>query len=231
MLIISFFSNSQVNHITLHFQNKAGDKTLQIDSVYQNSSGESFTVRTFRYYISNIVVEDSTTGKTQSFPDKYFLIDELDTASQQIELATTLSHVSSFHFVLGVDSLKNVSGVQTGNLDPAKGMFWTWNTGYVMAKLEGNSPAAHTPAHAFSYHVGGYRQNEKAAREINFTLPHIVDCSVANDVIRIDADILKWFNAMNEIKIAVTPFCHEPGGLATKLADNYAKMFSIVNAQ
>ena len=41
-----------------------------------------------------------------------------------------------FNSCLGVDSLRNVTGVQTGALDPAMDMYWTWNTGYVMAKLE-----------------------------------------------------------------------------------------------
>jgi hypothetical protein len=229
MFMISFLNYGQANHIILYFQNKAGNKTLEADSVYQNSFGESFTVRTFRYYISNIVAEDNSTGERQSFPDQYFLVDNADAASERIELETTLKHISSFYFLLGVDSLKNVAGVQAGNLDPAKGMFWTWNTGYVMAKLEGNSPAAQTPMHAFSYHVGGYKQNEKTSREINFILPQVVDCK--NCTITMNADVLQWFNAVNEIKIADTPFCHEPGKLATKLADNYSKMFSIADVQ
>jgi hypothetical protein len=123
--------------------------------------------------------------------------------------------------------LKNVSGIQTGTLDPAKGMFWTWNTGYVMAKLEGNSPAANTPQHSFSYHVGGYKQNEQTIREINLMLPKKIDYTSNNCTIVVAADILKWFNAQHEIKISDAPFCHEPGTLATRLADNYAKMFSI----
>jgi hypothetical protein len=45
------------------------------------------------------------------------------------ELNTSLKNITAIKFLLGVDSLKNVSGIQTGALDPAKGMFWTWNTG------------------------------------------------------------------------------------------------------
>ena len=51
---------------------------------------------------------------------------------------------TELQFLLGVDSLHNVSGAQTDDLDPAKDMFWTWNSGYVMAKMEGNSPAVKT---------------------------------------------------------------------------------------
>ena len=50
---------------------------------------------------------------------------------------------NSLSFLLGVDSMHNVSGAQTGALDPANDMFWTWNSGYVMAKMEGASPRLH----------------------------------------------------------------------------------------
>ena len=129
-------------NITLQFVNKAGEKLLNADSIYTNPFGETFKVRTFKYYISHIVLQDDATGKKQFFNNDYFLVDEADSASKKITLQTSISNVSSVHFLLGVDSLKNVSGIQTGNLDPSKGMFWTWNTGYVMAKLEGNSPLA-----------------------------------------------------------------------------------------
>jgi len=227
-LLLLTSSNINAQKIFIHFQNKAGDKILQADSNYQNDFDENFTVRNFKYYISNIVLYDS--AKIQAYPDQYFLIDNADSASQQIELNASLKNITAIKFLLGVDSLKNVSGIQTGALDPAKGMFWTWNTGYVMAKLEGNSPSANMPQHAFSYHIGGYKQNEKTAREIILQLPQKIEC-INNCVITIRADILKWFNGVHEIKIANTPFCHEPGTLATKLADNYANMFSIETAK
>lgn len=226
LMILSLVLSADLHaqKLFIHFQNKAGNKILQPDSVYQNAFGETFTIRNFKYYISNIILNDA--DKIQSFPGKYFLVDNADTLSQQIELNTSLKNISSIQFLLGVDSIKNVSGVQTGALDPAKGMFWTWNTGYVMAKLEGNSPDARMPQHAFSYHVGGYKPNEKTGRMITLQLPQSIDCTKDCNI-TIDADVLKWFNSVHEIKISETPFCHEPGTLATKLADNYANMFSI----
>lgn len=43
-------------------------------------------------------------------------------------------------FLLGTDSLANVSGALGGDLDPTKGMYWTWNSGYINVKLEGTAP-------------------------------------------------------------------------------------------
>lgn len=232
-LSIPFFCNAQPvkqttdkKKIILHFKNMVGEKLLQTDSIYKNIFNEPFTVRSFKYYVSNIVLQDDATGKFQSYPTGYFLVDEADSASKQIELTTTLGHISAIHFLLGVDSLKNVSGIQTGNLDPSNGMFWTWNTGYVMAKLEGNSPLAKTPAHAFSYHVGGYKQNQKTERSIRLVLPSLADTKAEN-YFTINANILTWFSGINNIKIEAVSFCHEPGPLAVMLADNYANMFNI----
>jgi len=188
MILLALSVDLRAQKIFIHFQNKTGNKILHADSVYQNAFGETFTIRNFKYYISNIILNDA--DKTQSFPDKYFLIDNADTSSLRIELNTSLKNISSIQFLLGVDSIKNVSGVQTGVLDPAKGMFWTWNTGYVMAKLEGNSPVAKMPQHAFSYHVGGYKQHEKAERMITLQLDQPIGCTKDCNI-TIDADVLK----------------------------------------
>ena len=48
---------------------------------------------------------------------------------------------------------------------------------------------------------------------------------------QIEADILKWFNASNDIKISSSSLCHQPGDLAIKLANNYQYMFQITEVQ
>jgi hypothetical protein len=218
--VIFLSANTNAQHsFTITFKNVVGNKTLSTDSIYTNEFGETFSVRNFKYYVSNIVLHDTKNNKTQRF-DEYFLINERDDTSKTIVLSTTLQQIDSIEFLLGVDSVKNVSGVQIGSLDPANGMFWTWNTGYVMAKFEGTSAAAKTPAHAFSYHIGGYKKDEDASRKISLAV-------AGENKIVIVADVLKWFSGAHDIKIAEISFCHEPGKLAMQFADNYANMFSV----
>jgi len=124
-----------------------------------------------------------------------------------------------------VDSIKNVSGVQEGALDPMKGMFWTWKSGYIFAKLEGQSDSSHLPSHYFTYHIGGINQNENALRVVQLNIP--VTYNQSKKIIHIDANILQWFSSVHSIKIASTGYCHQPGALAVAIADNYSKMFSI----
>jgi hypothetical protein len=59
-------------------------------------------------------------------------------------------------FMIGVDSARNNSGAQTGALDPTNGMFWSWSTGYIMAKFEGTSAQSPAAANALKFHIGGF---------------------------------------------------------------------------
>jgi hypothetical protein len=125
---------------------------------------------------------------------------------------------------LGVDSIRNVSGIQTGALDPLHGMFWTWNSGYIMAKLEGVSESANTAGHSFTFHVGGFRTGMNTTRMIDLKL---MPASENVHEIQINTDINQWFKSRTELKIAETPVCHTPGTLAMRIADNFSTMFSI----
>lgn len=213
---------AQASAQTLQFVHVVGKAPLVLfDSVYHNRFGEPFVVNKFKYYISGIELTDDK-EKTTSLHGQYFLINEEDSASKVISLPDH-RHLRRISFLIGVDSARNVSGVQTGSLDPMNAMFWTWNSGYVFAKLEGQSDASPAAQHSISWHVGGFRQKENALRRV--TLELTPDSN--QETIRLQADLLQWFDAVRPMKIAVTPVCHQPGELAMMLADNYARMFSV----
>jgi hypothetical protein len=210
-------------NISIQFQHKVGNADLQLfDSTYRNAFGEPFTVNRFRYYISHVALRDDNENIIDIKND-YHLIDEEDSMSKKILLHTSLKKITTLEFTIGVDSIKNISGVQTGDLDPSHGMFWTWNSGYIFAKLEGQSDSAHSPNHAFTYDIGGFKQKENALRKVVLVVPSNND---SNEII-INVDILKWFQAKYDFKLSHTPYCHQPGKMAQQLADNYATMFSI----
>ena len=206
------------------FQNMVGDSILQTGSTYINSLGEPFIIRAFKYYVSDIQLLYAD-GSTYNIAKPPHLVNEIDTSTRLLSITAPTGTITGIQFLLGVDSVINTTGVQTGDLDPANGMYWVWNTGYIMAKLEGSSPVAKSPGHQFSYDIGGYKWGENAARKITLT-----SSSTANyptSLVLIKADVLKWFNSAHDIKIAAQPMCHEPGKLAMQIADNYEKMFSV----
>lgn len=217
---------SAQNNTVIKLVHKVGDKTLQLHTeTYFNQFNEPFTVHKFKYYITGLQIEYENGKKKYTFEKPYHLVAEEDSTTKMITLNKPLKNITTISFLLGVDSLRNVSGAQTDDLDPMKGMFWTWNTGYIYAKLEGQSDSSHAAAHYFSYHVGGYKFNENAARKIVLKIDENKQSSI--NEITIEADILKWFVGANEIKISNAAVCHQPGALAMMLADNYKNMFTI----
>lgn len=215
--------------IRFSFKNKVGNIALQLDSAYINPFGESFIVTQFKYYISNISFRD-TEGREAQIPNKYFLINERDSASQSFIVSLPINNIIAIRFFIGVDSIKNTSGVQTGALDPANGMFWAWNTGYIMAKLEATSPLSQSPMNRVIYHIGGFQNENNTVKKVTFVLPQILTMKQSNvGEIKIQTDINKWFKGKHDIKISAINFCMNPGPLANKIADNYADMFTITD--
>ncbi len=213
--------------LQLKFVALAGQQPLVLlDSTYHTTLNEPVTFRNFLFYISHIQLKDDN-GHEIPLKNEYYLINATDAAFKAIDLPVKPQHIASITFTVGVDSIKNVSGIQTGSLDPMRGMFWTWNTGYIFAKLEGNSPASKAPAHYVTYHIGGYKHNENALRVIHFNLPQKKSVHQIN----IGADVLAWFNKPHPLSIQEHPICHSPGKLAMQIADNYAQMFHIINVE
>lgn len=222
LLLIPQTGSSQ-KKLSFSFHHRVGNETLVLDNSYTNILGENIVVRKFKYYLSNFSITDQS-GKTHLLPADYFLVDEADSASKIIALNVPTLEIKSINFLLGVDSIRNVSGIQTGVLDPLQGMFWTWNSGYIMAKLEGTSDSSHIAGQAFTYHIGGFKGETNTNRYITLTLPQK---NKPQNNIHITADINHWFKSKSEIRIAQTPVCHTPGALAVKIADNYSTMFSV----
>ena len=125
-----------------------------------------------------------------------------------------------------------MSGAQTGALDPANDMFWTWNSGYIMAKLEGQSSFSTLINNEIEYHIGGFKGTDNVVKRM--VLPFSQSIEIKNDKtasILISADINKWFKHIHDLPIAMNPACVMPGNLATQYAANYSGMFTITQIE
>ena len=78
--------------------------------------------------------------------------------------------IKMIQFNIGIDSLTNVSGALGGDLDPQKGMYWAWQSGYINTKIEGRSPHCKNRKNAFQFHIGGYLQPFYAIRRVEMPL-------------------------------------------------------------
>ena len=200
------------------------------DSLYYNVFGEPYSISKFKYYVSNIGLKNSILQQKEKAG--YHLIDATIPASQNFSFAVKAGEYNSLFFLLGVDSAHNCSGAQTGALDPMNDMFWTWNSGYVMAKLEGISTASSSINQRMEYHIGGYKGRDNVLQQVNLAAasPIIISAGKTTEVI-IETDISKWWQLSNPVSIKETPICTTPGQLAKKIAVNYSRMFTIRSAR
>src|SRR5690606_27558520 len=120
-------------------------------------------------------------------------------------------------FLIGVDEARNTSGAQTGALDPMHSMFWDWNTGYIMAKLEGHSPQSTGPANFIGFHLGGFSGPESVLREVTLTFPEPVLISAGKKpVIHIKSNLLEWFGPPNIVDFSEINIIMGPGLTSSK---------------
>ena len=234
LFMVSFSVNNKyppvkTGTLKIIFTNTANGKPITLrDSVYHNYFGETYSISKLKYYVSNITIKNKQASSNMG---GYYLINAA-TDDNTIELPLQPGIYSSLEFLLGVDSLRNCSGAQTGALDPMNDRFWTWNSGYVMFKLEGNSPASLADLKRIEHHLGGYKGTNNVATKIkiNFSdaaLPEIKTNSTTEIVIETNLD--NYWHGISDIKIAEIPVCMTTGDLAKKIAANFQNLFSIKN--
>lgn len=209
--------------INIAIENYAGSQILKLNDIwYKNENGDSLQISVFNYFISNIKLTRDD-GFVYTEPESYHLVRENNASTKSFTIVNVPpGNYKTISFMIGVDSAHNVSGAQTGDLDPNSGMFWDWNTGYIMAKLEGKSPSS--SGGMVLYHLGGYSGTANAIRTVSLskdiTLP-----DKESKTIHLKADALEWFKTPTTIKIKDIDVV---SANSTKIiADNYADMFSI----
>ncbi|MBZ5858681.1 MbnP family protein [Flavihumibacter profundi] len=236
------FQPGDTGELEIEFDNVVGAQNLQLyTGIYTNAAGESFSVDTLNYYISNIRLKNEN-GTEFIVPvnDSYFLIKEAN-STQIINLQDIpAGNYTGLSFIVGIDSLKSTepAGNRTSVLDPAgagAGMYWDEDRGYIFMKMEGHADAVNTTAHAYRFNIGGYGgpvvpslNNIKAislngapgaraeVRKNKAEAPHI----------HLFSDVLKLVNGATNISFADHPdILYYP--FSVNVANNYANMFSI----
>ena len=131
------------------------------DQLYLNDSLKiskcAIYLTNFKFYNqAQLVFEDTA---------KAHLIDLIDPSLLQFTMPKNLQY-NWVEFNIGIDSSTSVTGVLTGDLDPRKGMYWAWQSGYINFKLEGIlNTKVQQP---FQYHIGGYAGKLNAIQTNSF---------------------------------------------------------------
>lgn len=222
--------------ITIKLNNTVGNipLTLGKSSDYTLSNGESFTVSSYNYYLTNFVFTDEN-GNTFVEPESYHLVMANDPASLGFTVQNVpFSKFKFIEFLIGVDSLRNFSGIQSGDLDPKYGMFWSWSSGYVMARLEGSSPQSASPAGDISFHIGGYKGVYNVIQKVRIPLPQMAEVTKdISPVITLQSDASKWFRSsgFEPFSFSKTFSVVTDGQEAFQISQNYSSMFSLLSVE
>lgn len=233
----SVIDSSEYADLSIEFDHIVGGQKLVLNTVqYYNSLDEDFTVDLLQYFISNIQLEKA--DGTQYFvplDSSYFLID----ATEEGRFAKFRVPVGDYHkvrFVLGVDSLRNTMDIseRTGVLDPALGMYWGWNSGYIFFKIEGKSAVVPSEVDAnqkYRWHIGGFGgYNTPTINNIKIIELSLTERGISQvrtnrrSNIHLMVDIGKVFENKDVISIA----SHSQimfSDFSSKIANNYADMF------
>lgn len=140
---------------SIQFRPSFGQSKLSSDSIYKLNTMDSIQITTLRFYISNVELLDKNKTVWKD-PIQFHLMDAFIEKTLAVNIPSTISY-TKLKFNLGIDSTTNVSGALGGDLDPTKGMYWTWQSGYINFKLEGTSNVCKTRHNEFQFHLGGYQ--------------------------------------------------------------------------
>ena len=233
--------STQTKDSTLHYGNVlikwnhvAGSRELVADdkTQYTAPDGKQYAVKSLAYYISNIVFIDEN-GKRYKEPNSYKLITIQNGSSMQTGIDNIpAAKYTAIELMIGVDSLRNVSGVQLGPLDPAHGMFWSWSSGYIMARLEGSSPQSGAIGNMISYHIAGFKGAYNVLQTIRIELPQQADIrEKVNCTISLQTDLNTWFAAPGFPGFTALPSIGSEGEDAFKVSQNYRKMITAIQVE
>lgn len=193
------------------------------DLVHTNDAGNVYSVDLLKYYISNIVfIKDDNTPVAVS---NYELIDEALDTSQYFAVTLPAGNYKSFRFLMGVDSLKNVSGAQAGELDPSYGMFWDWNTGYIYFKHEGQFVDAAGDTLPIVYHYGTIEA--LTTHEFSVTLP----VSSQPRVIKMQFNLNKVYRSPNQVDFNMNNIHSGGSNWITTIRENLGGAFALVSVE
>ncbi len=208
-------NNSVPNKIDVNFH--FGNRVLELQKPFVSAQQDTIVFTNLQFYLTGICLGDLNDSCE---PSNAFLVDIADSSTWHITFQQTndYSKKQYLHFNLGVDSITSVSGAQGGNLDPSKGMYWAWQSGYINFKVEGTSPSCKTRKNRFQFHIGGYLTPYYAMRKIS--LPILSNSE--NFQLSIDlAKLLNTINLKEQNAIMI------PGNAAMELADKAATIFRI----
>ncbi len=204
--------------IALHFVPVYDSTTLELGKKYPSTTEQNWlTFTQFKCYVSHFELYKNRQLVFIDTAEAYLLDSDAPTSlTREIAVPTTIDF-DAIRFYFGVDDKTNEKGISGGDLDPGKGMYWTWQTGYINMKLEGNCATVPTADHGFQFHLGGFMEPYASFQPIYLQTQNTTDISISIEL----NDFIK------KIKLAETHAIMSPGEPTVLLSKDAASMFHL----
>jgi hypothetical protein len=205
-LIFCFFLIN--NNVDLYAQNKQVNFSIETQWSHQKLELEkayfldtaSITISELKFYLSSFkLFSNEVLVFSDSIPA--YLFDIENPTSIQLNIPESVDY-DEIEFQLGIDSVLTVSGNMAGDLNPQKGMYWAWQSGYINFRVEGQITHQDKQKEDFDFHLGGYRHPFKSAQFIKIKMNSLNqrDVKLTIDI----AEVLSYFN-LNQLKHLMSP--------------------------
>ena len=202
--------------VSLHLNFQKEPLVLK-DKKYVTKTNDTVTITKMKFYLSNFVLELED-GSEYKESNSVHLVDAETLGSLRFNLKNVPDlKIKNIRFAVGIDSKNSISENFEGDLDPALGMYWAWNTGYVNMKLEGKSSSCTNVKKEFQFHIGGYLPKQNALQKIELNVTES-----QNIIIKVELD--RWLDALS---LKETNSIMIPGEKALAMAQKYKNMFQI----
>ena len=193
---------------------------MHADSFYLNRFGDRISIRQWKYYVGGLMLDDEPILLNG---DKYALINAMEGKVCVIG-AITPRNYGQLRFRIGIDASDQSSGVRSGSLDPLNNMYWTWNSGYIAFKLEGESSSAPPPLHRFEHHLGGYREGQVFQPLVALKPKNTIALNSAkHNELLIDVDLHHYWERTDSIR--AKSVIMQPGPAAMAQSEAVVRLF------
>jgi len=209
---------SQTNSIQFSVSTTFGASHLDlVDSAFTTNDSKHLKITEVKFYLSKIQLLRN--GKIVLEEKNGFHLVDAGQTNPFIIVVNNTQNISfdQVQFNLGIDSTTNVSGAMGGDLDPTKGMYWTWQSGYINFKLEGTSPLCTTRNNEFQFHLGGYQKPNYCLQPLSFPIKNSSKIDLNLDVQKI----------LEQVDLSKTNHIMSPSAEAVLISKVVANAFTI----
>jgi hypothetical protein len=219
---ITFSSNGS---LTISLNHQFNGNALQLSPVqYVTTANDTIKITQLTYYITNIVLTTKQGAKVNL--GNANLVDFIPPGASSFTINNVpAGNYTNISYLIGVDSTRNSTGTNQGDLDPNNGMYWSWNTGYVFVRIKGRFSSSET---GYSFDIGGTSNIMSASHSLM-----AFEKSGTSAKVMVDMDVANIFNTPNVYNLKTDSLAiHDPTSPAIqKLRPNISGAFTLQSVQ